>query len=286
MKTFFYLLSFIFIVYGQVNGDVNVLNKDRSSLLIQSMQSSHSLFRHRKLTVRTSLPAIQIKRLMMVHQFGADIHQFRYKTYFPTSEQFEQVHNFNYSLFTSFKLRNAWSINQSLSAFYIASSANTFHFKDIKINGNIFAESPINKQFIFSFGVGYQTLFGKTSIVPTLHLKGHLQKKLSFALGLPNSYIKYDLNWQHTIAIIAAINDFETVSKPNKLVYGSVDIGLKYMFWLNTHWALTTQLSYPVFQTHKISTDHNKVLQDLTLPTCTTLGLGIQFNPFRFFGRS
>lgn len=281
------------IVNAQVTGEVNVL--DRDVFYIQHLAKSEVAehINYQKWSGKFSLPPIRIKKVSMYNTFGLDAHQFNFDKAFTTynPEQLERFYNVNYNVFMNYKISETWSLNGLIMPYVLTRSDANLEFDDFNMNGNVYIEHTFLKEnggyIQVGLGVGYMTLNGVTQLTPISQIKARLNKKWSFVLGLPNTYIKWDINKKHTLKLLGDLNDLKVNLSDNnalvdRLVFTTISPGLEYNYWVSPSFGILLKGTYPIWSNYELRDSDNEPTFDFdpssTLPL---LSVGVKFNPIR-----
>ncbi|WP_130736239.1 DUF6268 family outer membrane beta-barrel protein [Flavobacterium sp. J27] len=297
---FFFFISFIISNQGiaQVNGEVNVLDRDIFYIQYIPKTEISNDVNYQKISSKLNFPLFKSERLSVFNTIGLDIHNFNFtnNTLVTNLAEMDWFYNSNISLFTNYTLSRTWSLNSLLSLFYISNFENQIALKDIKWNGNIFAEHTFYRKkegyFQLGFGVGYMTLNGTTQINPIVQLKSRLNEQWSFVLGMPNTYLKWDFHQKHSLKILGDLNDFyANLNQPvllssknirQRVVFTTVSAGLDYNYWLKPSIGISMKAVYPIFGDYEIRDYNNNTLYDYDASFDKPFfSIGIKFNPIR-----
>ncbi len=295
------LILFLFIanVYGQVTGDVFVVNKDRDVFYVHYTPeiNNSDAFDYQRISSKLSFPLFR-KRLSLFNTVGMDYHSFSFGNQSQPSilNAKEEYFNLNYSLLANYKISKNWSVNALLMPYANGSFNRSLESDDIHFNGLLFAEKRFtskNKQntYLLSFGIGYLTLSGEKRVNPVVNFMGMIGHKLTFAIGLPNTYVKYDFNRKHSIKVLGDLNDFSfrlTNQRDNDLyanvsqsVFTTVSAGLEYNYWLSRSIGILVRGTHSVFEKYEFHDTNDEVIYGMDVPLKAYLSVGLKVNPFR-----
>lgn len=274
-------------VTAQVGGEVNVLDRDVFYLQYTLPNAISNDLNYQKWNTKLSFPPIKLNKLSLFNTIGFDLHQFNYSDDFDQINTNEITHfyNVNYSLFMNYKISDKWSLNTLIAPFLLSNFKGDFSSNDFNINGNIYAERTFLKKntgyIQVGLGVGYMTLNGKTQIIPISQVKGRY-KKWSFVVGLPNAYVKCDINKKHSLKILGDLNDFYTNLNDKKAVFTTVATGLEYNFWLTSVVGIMLKGTYTIWGDYEIRDKDNDSLFNVENSFDKPfISVGIKFNPIR-----
>ena len=292
---------FIGLLYQQVNaqvtGEVNVLDRDVFYIQYTPNIATED-FTYNRISGKLSIPPIRLKKLSLFTTIGLDIHQFDYKD----SNQFRDVtaldkfYNVNLSLFANYKFSDKWSLN-ILAAPYIASNLEeNLTSDDYNFNGLAYLE----RTFYFKkggyiqldVGAGYLTLNGTTTVNPVIQAKARFNENWSAVLGIPNTYVKWDINKRHSLKVLGEINDFAanlngtnsfgTVNNVDRAVFTSISAGIEYNYWITPSIGVMLKATQSVWDNYELrNTDNESIYEFNTSFEHPFIGLGIKFNPIR-----
>ncbi|WP_109852931.1 DUF6268 family outer membrane beta-barrel protein [Aquimarina sp. AU58] len=291
-------LLLIFKMNGQVNGEVFVLDEDRDIFYLYYTPSiiEDDLFEYQKANMKLGLPPIKMNRLTIYNTIGADYHHYKYQSSVPVfSKNIEQFYNINYSLLLNYKISKNWSFNVLAMPHIISNLEGNMEADDFNINGIVFIEKKFGKKnatgyYKLTFGAGYLTMAGKTRINPTINLMAKVNDKLSFVLGVPNTYIKYNLNDRHSIKLLGDLNDFSAnLNTPihlrnteiDRAIYTSVSAGLEYNYWMTNNLGIMVRALYSVYDNYDLQDPNENTVYDFNPKSKSSIAIGIKFNPFR-----
>ena len=282
---------------AQVTGEVNVLDRDVFYIQYTPNIATED-FTYNRISGKLSIPPIRLKKLSLFTTIGLDIHQFDYKD----SNQFRDVtaldkfYNVNLSLFANYKFSDKWSLN-ILAAPYIASNLEeNLTSDDYNFNGLAYLE----RTFYFKkggyiqldVGAGYLTLNGTTTVNPVIQAKARFNKNWSAVLGIPNTYVKWDINKKHSLKVLGEINDFSanlngtnsfgTVNNVDRAVFTSISAGIEYNYWITPSIGVMLKATQSVWDNYELrNTDNESIYEFNTSFEHPFIGLGIKFNPIR-----
>lgn len=294
----FFVASLYQYTNAQVTGEVNVLDRDLFYVHFTPETEISDDISYQKTSTKLSFPLIRGHKFSIFNTLGLDIHDFNSENneLLTNTDEIDRFYNVGYSLFMNYKLSEKWSLNALLSPFVSSDLEDSFSFDALKFNGNIFAERIFFRKkggyFQLGFGVGYMTLNGTTQVNPIVQLKSRLNEKWSFALGLPNTYLKWDFHKNHSLKVMGDLNDFYadlnnnsgllTNAQADKIVFTTASIGLEYNYWLTSSLGIMVKGSYPVWGNYEIKdSDDNTLYEFDTSFEKPFIGVGIKFNPIR-----
>ncbi|WP_435263666.1 DUF6268 family outer membrane beta-barrel protein [Tenacibaculum sp. nBUS_03] len=288
-------------VYGQVTGDVFVLNKDRDMFYLHYTPeiNNNVLYDYERISGKLGFKPIFLKKLTLFNTLGMDYHSISFGKESPSFlANKEQYYNVNYSLLAQYRISRNWSINTLIMPHLVGNFNQKITVDDFKINGILFAEKRFNTKnkntyFTLAFGLGYLTLSGENTINPVVNIMGNIKNKISFAIGLPNTYVKYNFNDKHSLKVLGDLNDFTTrintrviVNQPDyqkvkRSVFTTVSVGAEYNYWLNKSIGVMLRATYSLFEKYEIQNIDDAILFDFSSPSKAYLSVGIKINPFR-----
>ena len=242
------VLLFISKAYGQVTGDVFVLDKDRDMFYLHYTPEiqDNSLYDYQRISTKLGFPPIIFNKIALYNTIGIDYHSISYKNNkLLLLREKEKYYNVNYSLLAQYRISRNWSLNALFMPHVIGNFNEKVTSNDLNINGILFAEKRFTSKntknyYILSFGVGYLTMSGKTMVNPVVNFMGNINNKITFAVGLPNTYVKYNFNKKHAIKLLGDLNDFTadinkplSLNQPNSAVidrsiFTTVTVGAEY----------------------------------------------------------
>lgn len=282
-------------IYGQVTGDVFVVSRDRDIFYTHYTPdiNENSLFDYQRLSSKLGVPSIIFNKLAFYNTIGIDYHSIEYGVNKPLFlRENEHYYNVNYSLLAKHRITRNWSVNALIMPHLIGNFNEEIKSDDFKINGILFAEKRFNTKnkntyYILSFGVGYLTLSGETMVNPVINIMGSINNKLSFAVGLPNTYVKYDFNNTHSVKLLGDLNDFTArVNQSNgtnvkKSVFTTVSVGIEYNYWLTKSIGIMVRGTRSVFEKYEFKDAEDEYLFGFDVPSKSYVSIGVKINPFK-----
>jgi len=302
MKKFIFLLPLFlgicFAAVAQVTGELNVLDRDVAYIQYTPPIAATDDFDYQRLSTRLNLPPMMGEKLSVFPALGLDVHNFSYKddAVDRAFSELDQFYNINLSIFSQYKFSDKWSLNGLMSPFLLSNFAGGLSSDDFDFNGYIFAEKTFMRKkggyLMLDFGVGYLTLNGTTTVNPIINLKGRLNEEWSFVLGLPNTYVKWDLHSKHSLKVLGEINDFSAnlsssnefagLTDVDRAVFTTISAGLEYNFWATPTLGIMLRAVQPVFSDYELRDSNEDAIQgfeaDFDLPM---ISFGVKFNPIR-----
>ncbi|WP_299162001.1 DUF6268 family outer membrane beta-barrel protein [uncultured Tenacibaculum sp.] len=294
------VLLFIGKAYGQVTGDVFVLDKDRDMFYLHYTPEiqDNSLYDYQRISAKLGLPPITFNRIALYNTVGTDYHSISYKdNKLPLLREKEKYYNVNYSLLAQYRISRNWSLNALFMPHVIGNFNEKVTSSDLNINGILFAEKRFTSKnaknyYILSFGVGYLTLSGKTMVNPIVNFMGSINNKITFAVGLPNTYIKYNFNKRHAIKLLGDLNDFTVdINKPlvqnqpnsaaiDRSVFTTVTVGAEYNYWVSKSIGLMIRATHSVYEKYDFEDINEKVIYGYDTQLRGYFSAGIKIKPF------
>lgn len=291
-------LLFTFKIHSQVNGEVFVLDEDRDIFYLYYTPSiiEDDLFEYQKANIKLGLPPIKMNTITIYNTIGVDYHHFKYQPSVPVfSKNIKQFYNINYSVLLNYKISKNWSFNVLAMPHIVSNLEGNIEADDFNINGIVFIEKKFKKKnatgyYKLTFGAGYLTMAGKTMINPTVSLMAKVNGKLSFVLGIPNTYIKYNLNDRHSIKLLGDLNDYSANlntpvhlrnAKIDSAIYTSVSAGLEYNYWMTNNLGIMVRGLYSVYDNYELQDSNENTVYDFNPKSKPSITVGIKFNPFR-----
>lgn len=294
----FVMLSFVVKGFAQVGGEVFVLDRDVMYLHYTPTIIQDDLFSYQKANIRVGMKPIKQKNFTFYNTLGMDYHHFNYQeSESSITNNLNNFYNINYSLLTSYKASKNWKINALFTPFVLSNLEGKLSSKDLHVNGILSTEKTFfrkNKKGFYTLvlGVGYLTISGKTNIIPVTNLMGKVNDKVSFALGIPNTYVQYNFNKKHSIKVLGDLNDFSaninsSFSLENQseaieqATFTTVALGLEYHYWFTKSTALMLRGTYSVYDKYTLQNAEETTLHDFNATRKTYLTIGVKFNPLR-----
>ncbi len=294
------LLVVVILVVFNMNGQVN-LQEDRDvfSVYYTPELKGDALFGYQKGGVSFSLPPIAFNRLTFYSNIGLEYHQFSFKNEATAySEEMEKFYSIQYSLLAKYKLSKNWSLNAVAIPRLVSNFTSGTTMDNVQMNGVAFVEKKFNtkksdRYFHITAGVGYLTLAGRTTINPVVNFMGKLNEYVSFVVGIPNTYIKYNFNKKHSLRVLGTLNDFMApintplyvdVAKTKKVdiaIFTEASVGVEYNYWFTKSIGILLRGTHTVFSEFKLEDEHEHSLFDFNATLKPYVTLGIKFNPFR-----
>lgn len=286
---------------AQVIGEVNVLDRDIFYLQYTPPNVISEDFTYQRWSTKLSIPPIRFNKLSLFNTVGMDVHQFAYSNDKNDSLAkriggTDNFYNINYSLFINYKLSEKWSLNALATPFLLSNFEGKLTSKDFNFNGNLYAERTFFRKrggyFQVGLGVGQMTLNGNTQVTPIAHIKARLNESWSFVVGLPNTYVKWDLNQKHSLKALMDINDFSANLSGNNLlvnseaidnaVFTTVAAGLEYNYWIKPTIGVMLRATQPIWSDYTIKDSSGQGFYNFdTSFEQPFISVGIKFNPIR-----
>lgn len=280
-------------VYSQVNGEVFSIDKNMFYLNYTPAIVADDLYDYQQANVRLGLPPIKLNKVTFYNTIGVDYHHFKYNnTQF--FEDINEVYNFNLSALIRYCLSKSWTMNILAMPHVLSNLKSNLQTDDLRINGIFFIEKIFKKKesnnfFSLSFGVGYLTLAGKTKINPAINIMAKVNEKLSFVLGIPNTYVQYDFNNKHSLKFLGDINDFSAnistpfytiennLAKVKTVVLTKISIGIEYNYWLSNNWGMMFKGLYSVHDQYELQDSNENTIYDFNSELKPYFTLGIKY---------
>ncbi len=282
------------ITSAQITGEVNVLDRDVFYVNYIPLSSTND-FEYQRLSSKLGMPPIYIKKLSLYNTVGIDMHSFNYQNNLSLihTSNLERFYNINYSLFSNYKLSNKWSLN-ALGNFFINSNLeDELSGDDFNFNGNIYVERTFLRKnggyFLVGLGAAYMILNGSTNLTPMVHVKARLNEHWSFVVGLPNTYVKWDINKNHSLKVLGELNDFSAnintmpeLNNANKTVFTTASVGLEYNYWISSFLGVILRGNYPVWDNYELRNSDNDAIYKFDSGfNQPIISIGVKFNPLR-----
>ena len=282
---------------AQVTGEVNVLDRDVFYIQYTPNIATED-FTYNRISGKLSIPPVRLKKLSLFTTIGLDIHQFDYKSsnQFKDATALDKFYNVNLSLFANYKFSDKWSLN-ILAAPYIASNLEeNLTSDDYNFNGLAYLERTFyrkNGGYIqLDVGAGYSTFNGTTTVTPVIQAKARFNKNWSAVLGIPNTYVKWDINKKHSLKVLGEINDFSanlngtnsfgTVNNVDRAVFTSISAGIEYNYWITPSIGVMFKAIQSVWDNYEPRNSNNESIYEFnTSFERPFISVGIKFNPIR-----
>ncbi|CAL2085689.1 conserved exported protein of unknown function [Tenacibaculum sp. 190524A02b] len=287
--------------YGQVTGDVFVSDRDRDMFYAHYTPeiNNNQLYDYQRVSTKFSFPLLRSQKFGVFNTIGMDYHSLSYNSFKPSFLNSKaSYYNVNYSVLAQYRIAENWSINALIMPHVIGDFNRELTDNDLKINGILFAEKRFkskNQQnyYVLSFGIGYLTLSGETMVNPVLNFSGNLRNKITFAVGLPSTYIKYNFNKKHAVKLLGELNDFtvnidKLVQKRNgsglrvtKNIFTTALVGVEYNYWLTKSIGILFRGTHSIFEKHEFQNDEDEVIYGFDTSLKSYISVGLRINPFR-----
>ncbi len=279
---------------AQITGEVNVLDRDVFYVNYTPSLSTND-FEYQRFSSKLGIPPIHIKKLSLYNTVGIDMHNFNYQnnlSLIPTSN-LERFYNINHSLFSNYKFSNKWSLNALSNLFINSNLEDELSGDDFNFNGTIYVERTFLRKngsyFLVGLGAAYMTLNGNTNLTPMIHVKARLDEHWSFVVGLPNTYIKWDINKSHSLKVLGELNDFSAninsipeLNNADKAVFTTASVGLEYNYWIGASLGVMLRGHYPVWDNYELRNSNNDAIYKFDSGfNQPIISIGIKFNPLR-----
>ncbi|MEE9362409.1 MAG: DUF6268 family outer membrane beta-barrel protein [Cellulophaga sp.] len=290
------ILIFVFSIYkvhSQVNGEVFAVDRNIFYLNYTPAAVEDDLYDYQQANIKLGLPPIRLNKLTIYNTIGADYHHFNYGES-PFSENIDAFYNLNLSTLIQYRLSKSWTINALAMPHILSNLKSNFETDDMRINGILFAEKIFRKKdsnnfFSLSFGVGYLTLAGETKINPVINLMARVNEKLSFVLGIPNTYVQYDFNNRHTLKVLGDLNDFsanistpfyatnDNLTKAKTAISTKISAGIEYNYWFYNNWGMMLKGVYSVHDQYELQDSNGNTIYDFNSKLKPYFALGIKY---------
>lgn len=286
---------------AQVIGEVNVLDRDLFYLQYTPPNVISNDFSYQKWSTKLNIPPIRLNKLSIFNTIGLDLHRFDYnnsnkRDLRNSSDKIDLFYNINYSLFMNYRFSKKWSLNGLVASFISSNLEGKFSTDDLNFNGYIYLEHTFFRKkggyWQLALGVAQMTLNGNTQFTPIAHIKARLNKKWSFVIGLPNTYIKWDIHEKHSIKALMDLNDFSAnLSEANpflghlksdKAVFTLVAVGLEYNYWIKPYLGIMFRTTQIIWSDYEIRDHEGRSSFNFdTSFKQPFISIGIKFNPIR-----
>jgi len=295
VKNIFILIFIFFLskIYSQVNGEVFSVDRNIFYLNYSPAAVEDNLYDYQQTNIRLGIPPIRLNKIAIYNTIGADYHHFNYNES-SFSENIDAFYNLNLRTLIQYRLSKSWTINALAMPHILSNLKSNLRTDDLRINGILFAEKIFKKKgannFVsISFGVGYLTLAGETRINPSINLIARVNDKLSFVLGIPNTYLQYDFNNKHTLKLLGNLNDFSAnISNPffvsqNNLsmaktaVSTKISAGLEYNYWLTNNFGVMLKGVYSVYDQYELQDSGENTIYDFDSELKPFFTVGIKY---------
>ncbi|WBX77623.1 DUF6268 family outer membrane beta-barrel protein [Tenacibaculum ovolyticum] len=288
-------------IYGQVTGDVFVLNEDRDMFYLHYTPEiqDNSLYDYQRMSTKFGIPPIVFNKVALYNTIGMDYHSIAYKgNKLPFLRDKEKYYNINYSLLAQYRISRNWSVNALFMPHVVASFNDKMTTDDLNVNGILFAEKRFrrkgsNNYYVLTFGVGYLTLSGETTVNPVVNFMGNINNKITFAVGLPNTYVKYNFNKKHAIKILGDLNDFTAnINRPlvqnqpnativDRSIFTTVSAGIEYNYWVSKNIGLMIRGTHSVYEKYGFEDANENEVYKYDTKLRGYLSVGIKIKPFK-----
>lgn len=288
-------------IYGQVTGDVFVLNEDRDMFYLHYTPEiqDNSLYDYQRMSTKFGIPPIVFNKVALYNTIGMDYHSIAYKgNKLAFLRDKEKYYNINYSLLAQYRISRNWSVNALFMPHVVASFNDKMTTDDLNVNGILFAEKRFrrkgsNNYYVLTFGVGYLTLSGETTVNPVVNFMGNINNKITFAVGLPNTYVKYNFNKKHAIKILGDLNDFTAnINRPlvqnqpnativDRSIFTTVSAGIEYNYWVSKNIGLMVRGTHSVYEKYGFEDANENEVYKYDTKLQGYLSVGIKIKPFK-----
>ena len=292
-------VAIILLVYN-MNGQVN-LQEDRDvfSMYYTPALKEDALFSYQNGGVNLSLPPIALNRLSFYSTLKLEYHQFSYqKEAAVFSEEMEKFYSIQYSMLAKYQLSKNWSLNAVVMPRLVSNFTGGINMGNIQMNGVAFVEKKfntknLNRYFYVTAGVGYLTLAGNTTINPVVNFVGKINEHVSFVIGIPDTYLKYNFNKKHSLRVLGSLNDFMAhintpvyvdaakTKKVDTVIFTEASVGLEYNYWITKSIGFLLRGTHTMFSEFKFEDVHERSLFDFNSGLKPNISFGIKINPFR-----
>jgi len=285
-------------ISAQVQGEVNVIDRDAFYVHYTPPNLTTDDFTYQRISGKFSMPLIMSDKFSAFNTIGADLHIFDYDDngVGENSTGLDRFYNINYSLLLRYKFSDKWSLNALALPFLLSNLEESIEGDDFNVNGTVFLERTFLRKrggyLQLGFGVGYFTLNGTTAVSPNIQLKARFNERWSAMLGLPNTYVKWDINEKHSLKMLGDINDFsanlnggstfDTVVNADRAVFTVLSAGLEYNYWITDSLGIMFRATQAVWDNYELrNSDDDSIYEFDTSFGQPFISVGIKFNPIR-----
>lgn len=290
---------FSLATHAQVTGELFSLPRDRALFYLHytpfSDTDNTTTENYQRYSTKIGLPALRTAKFQWYSTIGADIHRLPDITTTTPFTSNASLYSVNYSGLLRYSVAKNWSINALVLPHVNGAFQEAYQRDNLRFNGILFGEKRFNtrrsdRYFIVSFGVGYLTLEGKTTVNPVLNIAGSFSKKLSFAIGVPHSYIRYNFHPKHSVRAVGDLNDISVYRTANvagksvarKTIFTSGTVGVEYTYWLSKKFGLQVKGTTAVYEKYHWKETDDTIVRRMVKPFATYLSFGITYNPFQW----
>jgi hypothetical protein len=168
-------------------------------------------------------------------------------------------------------------------------------FKNIDSDSYIFNSSilffkKINTNSDINFGLEYGTLLGSPSIYPVFQYNKSINKKYSFGIGFPKSFLKYSVNEKNKVLFNANYNSYFTkindatsrvvnqeILKYNSVFLSKLDTSLEYNYIFYNESVVSIRLGKSFGNKLKIEENNNEV-SNFNFTNDFIISMGFKYN--------
>lgn len=281
---------------AQVTGEVNVLDRDVFYFNYNPPNIISDDFNYQRFSGKLSVPPIRKGKLSLFNTLGMDVHYFDYNddSVGERNTDLQTLYNLNLSVFAQYKFSDRWSLNALAAPFVASNFEGNLSADDWNFNGNIYLERTFYLRsggyLQAAIGAAYITLNGTTTFVPVTHLKARLNKEWSFVLGLPNTYVKWDINQKHSLKALMDLNDISanigssvnSLPNANRAIFTVASVGLEYNYWITSSVGVIFRATHGVWDNYELRDADNNVQYEFDSSLKQPfVSVGVKFNPIR-----
>ncbi len=282
MKKQFYIISILLVSfkgYAQFERDLFSFNYTLAPIGNDDLDFS-------KTETRFTIP-IKLKKGILLNSVGFNHYQFNYGNVKVNTEDLDEFYRINYGLTYRYPMSDKWNIS-ARGGFTIASNlTENITSEDLLFNGGVTMMRKGSKSQLM-FGLVYSTFTGKPRIHPFIRYTQKVNKKISYSIGFPNTFIKYAFNDQHSLKTNLGLNGFyanlgnpvgiDLNNKANKASFTSGSLGLEHNYWMNDFWAVTFKVGYTLYNKYELKDSANNTVYEFNTDSKPYFSTGLIFN--------
>ncbi len=241
------------------------------------------------LAVHELSTAYKIKKCEIEVQYtNFSLNQFSFPMYVLNQKNVEEFHFIGLQFTRKFKLNDSFELICQAKPNFTTNWLSKASQENLLLHGSIATEKKYRKMRIL-FGVGYDTYFGKSQIVPLFSFKNQVHNFLNYEIGFPKSEVNYSFTKQHKIGFNLESNSFylktnqnivsQLYSEQNNFYEGfelyNILASLNFTFLSQNNWDTRFSFGKSVYSDFNFEQSSN---DKIAIPFEKNLSISIQFN--------
>ena len=214
------------------------------------------------------------------------------KNYNINTNELTDFYEIGYTIIYSYPLPKKWRLSGRINPQIVSNLKGSLTSDDVLLNGSFVTTKTWGNQTkgaAFSFGVLYAPISGKQSFFPYINYSAILSPKLSYSIGFPNTFIRYNLSKKDSFSfglkvygLNANLSNSNTLEINDRTVqkvqFANFNGNLRYSRFITNIWKIDLNAGYSFTNQYLLADADQEEVFDFDIKNRPFFSVGIAYD--------